>query len=88
MLEAPDGTVYLTDLEHNGVVRWNAASKKIEPVITDKRLLWPDTLSWGPNGDLYVTASQIENMPRFNNGKSTRTEPYKLWKITGINPKQ
>jgi len=55
-----------------------------EPVITDKRLLWPDTLSWGPNGDLYVTASQIENMPRFNNGKSTRTEPYKLWKIIGI----
>jgi hypothetical protein len=44
----------------------------------------PDTLSWGVNGDLYVTASQIENMPRFNNGKSTRTEPYKLWKITGI----
>ena len=84
MLESPDGSVYLTDLEHNGVVRWNAASKKIEPVITDKRLLWPDTLSWGPNGDLYVTASQIENMPRFNNGKSTRTEPYKLWKITGV----
>ncbi|PYJ23290.1 MAG: hypothetical protein DME92_01405 [Verrucomicrobia bacterium] len=55
-----------------------------EPVITDKRLLWPDTLSWGPNGDLYVTASQIENIPRFNNGKSTRTEPYKLWKIIGI----
>jgi hypothetical protein len=75
---------YLTDLEHNGVVRWNAASKKIESVITDTRLLWPDTLSWGPNGDLYVTASQIENMPRFNNGKSTRTEPYKLWKITGV----
>jgi hypothetical protein len=32
----------------------------------------------------YVTASQIEDMPRFNNGKSTRTEPYKLWKITGV----
>jgi hypothetical protein len=84
MLESPYGSVYLTDLEHNGIVRWNAASKKIEPVITDQRLLWPDTLSWGPNGDLYVTASQIENMPRFNNGKSIRTEPYKLWKITGL----
>ena len=84
MLEAPDGSVYLTDLEHSAVVHWNATSNKIEPVIADKRLLWPDTLSWGLNGDLYVTASQIENMPRFNNGKSTRTEPYKLWKITGI----
>jgi sugar lactone lactonase YvrE len=84
MLEAPDGSIYLTDLEHNAVVRWNPATKSIEQVIADKRLMWPDTLSWGPNGELYVTASQIENMPRFNDGKSTRTEPYKLWKITGL----
>jgi sugar lactone lactonase YvrE len=85
MLEGPDGSVYLTDLEHNAVVRWNATSKQIEPVIADKRLLWPDTLSWRSNGELYVTASQIENMPRFNNGKSTRTEPYGVWKVIGVN---
>jgi sugar lactone lactonase YvrE len=84
MLEAPDGSVYLTDLEGSAIVRWNVRSTKIEPVVADKRLLWPDTLSWGPRGELYVTASQIENMPRFNNGKSTRTEPYKLWRVTGI----
>ena len=78
ILEAPDGSIYLTDLEHNAIVHWNPATKSIERVIADKRLMWPDTLSWGPNDELYVTASQIENMPRFNNGKSTRTEPYKL----------
>jgi sugar lactone lactonase YvrE len=87
MLEAPDGSVYLTDIEGSEVVRWNPANRHVEPVTADKRLLWPDTLSWGPNGEMYVTASQIENMPRFNNGKSTRIEPYKLWKIIGINPK-
>ena len=87
MLEAPDGSVYLTDLEHNAVVHWDPATKSIEQVIADKRLMWPDTLSWGPNDELYVTASQIENMPRFNDGKSTQTEPYKLWKITGLSPK-
>jgi sugar lactone lactonase YvrE len=84
MLEAPDGSIYLTDLEHNAIVNWNPATKNIEQIIADKRLMWPDTLSWGPNSELYVTASQIQNMPRFNDGKSTRTEPYKLWKITGI----
>jgi sugar lactone lactonase YvrE len=88
MLEGPDGSVYLTDLENSAVVRWDPASRRVEQVIADKRLLWPDTLSWGPNGEMYVTASQIENMPRFNNGKSTRTDPYKLWKIIGINRKQ
>jgi sugar lactone lactonase YvrE len=85
MLEGPDGSVYLTDLENSAIVRWDPASKRVQRIIADKRLLWPDTLSWGPNGEMYVTASQIENMPRFNNGKSTRTEPYKLWKIIGIN---
>ena len=87
MLEASDGSIYLTDLEHNAAVHWNPETKSIEQVIADKRLMWPDTLSWGPNGELYVTTSQIENMPRFNNGKSTRTEPYKLWKMTGVGRK-
>src|SRR5204862_3710534 len=84
MLEGPDGSVYLTNLEGTAIVRWNVATKSIEPVVTDERLRWPDTLSWGPGGELYVTASQIENMPRFNNGRSTRTEPYQLWKVTGV----
>jgi sugar lactone lactonase YvrE len=84
ILESPDGSVYLTDLEDDAVVRWDPTTKRVKPIIADKRLLWPDTLSWGPNNEIYVTASQIENMPRFNKGKSTRTESYKLWKITGI----
>ena len=84
MLEAQDGSIYLTDIENGAIVRWNAATKKIDNIIPDKHLLWPDTLSWGPGGELYVTASQIENMPRFNNGKSARTEPYKLFKVTGL----
>jgi sugar lactone lactonase YvrE len=84
MLEGQGGDVYLTDIEDNALVKWSAATNKIERIITDQRLLWPDTMSWGMNGELYVTASQIENTPRFNNGKSTRTEPYKLFKVTGI----
>jgi sugar lactone lactonase YvrE len=87
MLEGQDGSVYLTDLENSAIARWDPANKRVEQIIADKRLLWPDTLSWGPKGEMYLTASQIENMPRFNNGKSTRTEPYKLWKIIGIGRK-
>ncbi len=84
MLEAADGSVYLTDIEGGAIVRWNVATNKVEPVIADKRLLWPDTLSWGPGGELFVTSSQIEKMAKFNGGKTTRTEPYRLFKVTGI----
>ncbi len=84
MLEAPDGSIYLTDIEGSAINHWNAAAKKVEQVIADKRLLWPDTMSWGPGGELYVTTSQIENMPKYNGGKSTRTEPYRLFKVTEL----
>ena len=76
----------IRNIEHNAVVHCNPATKSIEQIVTDKRLMWPDTLSWGSNDELYVTASQIENMPRFNHGKSAQTEPYKLWKIVGLPP--
>src|SRR4030095_10517647 len=61
MLEAPDGSIYLKNLEHNAIVHWNPATKSIEQVIANKRFMWPDTLSWRPNDEIYVTTSQIEN---------------------------
>ena len=83
MLEAPEGRVYLTAIEKNALVRFDPASRKTETVIEDKRLSWPDTLSWGPQETIYVTCSQIQNMPRFNQGKNARTEPYRVFKIVG-----
>jgi sugar lactone lactonase YvrE len=81
MLESPDGSIYLTAIEENAIVRFDPEANKIDTVIQDKRLSWPDTLSWGPGEALYVSCSQIQNMPRFNNGKDVRVEPYKVFKI-------
>jgi sugar lactone lactonase YvrE len=82
MLEVPDGSIYLTALEQNAIVHFDPLTRKFTTVVKDKRLSWPDTMSWGPNQAIYVTASQIQNMPRFNSGRSARTEPYKVWKFT------
>ena len=81
MLEAPDGSVYLTDIEHSGIVRFDPIANKIEKIIEDKRLSWPDSMAWGTAGEIYVTASQIQNMPRFDNGKDVHIDPYKLFKV-------
>lgn len=82
MIEGPDGSIYLTDIEDSAIARWNPTTSKVSQVIQNKRLSWPDTLSWGPDG-LYVTCSQIQNSPRFNGGDSSRTQPYELFKVTG-----
>ena len=81
MLEARDGSVYITSLEDNAIVRFTPETSKLDRVVQDKRLSWPDSLAWGPDGALYITASQIHNAPRFNGGKSARTEPYKVFKL-------
>lgn len=81
MLEGPDGSVYLTAIEQNAIVRFDPKTKSIATVVQDKRLSWPDSLSWGADLSIYVTASQIQNMPRFNGGRSARTEPYKVFKL-------
>ncbi len=83
MAMGPNEKLYLTDLAHGAVVVFDPQEKKLAPVVTDGRLSWPDSLSWGPDGSLYVTASQIQNMPRFNGGKSQRTTPYQVFKIVG-----
>lgn len=84
MIEGPDGFLYLTAIEQNAIVRYDPVTKEVRTVIADKRLSWPDTMSWGPDDSLYVTTSQIQNMPRFNDGKSLHVEPYHVFKITGV----
>lgn len=81
MLESPDGTVVLTDVEENSVDRIDPATGTVTTLVKDDRLQWPDTLSWGPNGTLYVTASQIHRMPNNNGGVSKQQGPFKVFKF-------
>ncbi len=74
------GNLYLGDLEHDAIVQVTPALK-LQVIAHDKRLIWPDTFSWSPDGWLYVTCSQIQNMPWFHNGRSTRATPYAIYKL-------
>ena len=37
MIEAPDGSIYLTDLEHNAVVHWDPGTRRVEQVVAQDR---------------------------------------------------
>ena len=75
------GFIYITAIEQDAVVRLNLQNKQLEVVAKDERLKWPDTLSFGPDGSLYVTNSEIHLMPWFNNGQSKFDEPFGLYRI-------
>ncbi|WP_176016971.1 L-dopachrome tautomerase-related protein [Burkholderia sp. BCC0398] len=74
------GNVYAGDYEHNSI-------RKLEPggewqtILHDPRVLWPDTLSVGPDGYLYFTANQLHRQPVFHGGKDERQKPYALFRV-------
>jgi hypothetical protein len=53
------GQLYITSPGTNSVNLFH--DDKSEPVVTDKRLRWPDIIFEGPDGTLYVTASHIQD---------------------------
>jgi len=83
MIMGSDGKLYLTDIEHGAIQVWDPQTQTLATVVADGRLSWPDSLAWGPDGGLFVTTSQIQNMPRFNGGKDLRTTAYHIFKVIG-----
>lgn len=80
MLCDAQGDLYLTAIEQNAIVR-RKPDCSMMTVIQDSRLLWPDSLAVSCDGHLYVTASQIHLMPKFNMGVSRRTTPYMMFRV-------
>jgi hypothetical protein len=76
-----NNAIYFTAIEQDAIVRLNLESRDLAVVVKDARLKWPDTLSFGPDGSLYVTNSQIHLTPRFNHGVSKVKEPFGVYKI-------
>jgi sugar lactone lactonase YvrE len=74
------GNLYLSDLSSNAVSR-RSPDGKIERLVADPRLQWPDTFSEGPDGTIYISASHINESPSFNQGKSVRKQPYAVFKF-------
>jgi sugar lactone lactonase YvrE len=75
-----EGRLYLTDYEHNAVLR-RTPEGRYETLAHDPRALWPDTLSVGHDGYVYFTANQLHRQPRFQAGEDRRERPFVLFKV-------
>ena len=73
------GRLYLTDYEHNAVLR-RTPDGMYETLVHDPRALWPDTMSVAADGHLYFTANQLHRQHRFHGGKDVREKPYVLFR--------
>jgi sugar lactone lactonase YvrE len=61
------GRLFLSTMQSDSI-KMLTPDNKLETVLTDSRLRWPDTFSQGPDVEIYITASHIQDSPWFHTG--------------------
>jgi sugar lactone lactonase YvrE len=74
------GNLYLGDMVNYRMVKVSP-DLKATTWFKSAQLIWPDTYSVSNDGYLYITTSQINKQPDYNNGVNKRTSPYMVYKV-------
>ncbi|RIV23507.1 hypothetical protein DYU11_10965 [Fibrisoma montanum] len=80
MIFDKNGNLYLGDYQNYKLVRLTSAHQ-LEDVVTDERLIWPDSYSMSTDDYLYISCSQINKQPDYNEGENKRTTPYAIYRM-------
>jgi Major royal jelly protein len=76
-----DGNVFITDVEHGGVMRYGKDGKLQTVIRDDKRIRWADSLSFGPEGYLYITDSAIPDQMLQSKAHMQSRAPYFMYRF-------
>ncbi|HEY0743939.1 MAG TPA: L-dopachrome tautomerase-related protein, partial [Chryseosolibacter sp.] len=74
------GNLYVGDYQNYKMVRIGPDHKK-EDLMEDDRLIWPDSYAISDDGYLYISCSQINKQPDYNDGENKRTTPYAIYRM-------
>ncbi|GAA0564839.1 L-dopachrome tautomerase-related protein [Chitinophaga japonensis] len=80
MIFDEDGNLYLGDIEHYRIVRIDP-ELQVTTLVEDSLLIWPDSYHISKDGYLYISCSQIQKQPDYNNGVDKRTSPYAIYRL-------
>lgn len=72
--------LYFTDIERNAITRLNPDGK-LQLLVQDERLKWPDSIAIDPNGYLYTPVAQFHLLPRANNGMNRTMLPFYVFRV-------
>lgn len=74
------GNIYLSDSPDHAIKYWSPDGK-LHTLVTDSRIIWPDSFGIGSDGYLYFSCSQINRGPGFNHGVDKTEYPYRVYKV-------
>lgn len=81
-----EGNLYLTEVEHRAVGVIGAGDRRYRRLATHPDLIWPDGVSFSPDGWMYVSAAQLSEVPIFNDGNALQKPPYHFFRFRPIAP--
>jgi sugar lactone lactonase YvrE len=74
------GNVYITDPEHSAVLTLGA-DRRLRTLVKDARLRWPDGMSFGPDGWLYLTCSSLQHVLFVSSAHMRAHAPYQVFRF-------
>ena len=80
MISRHDGRMYVTSPQDDSVKARDLNGGKLDVVVRDPRLRWPDTFSEGPDGTVYFTTSHIQDSA-FYKPDAPAALPTELWSL-------
>ena len=75
-----EGNHYFTDLGRNAITVLSPDGR-LETLVQDDLLLWPDALSFGEPDWLYIAVNQLHRAPRFNGGVDGAVLPFRILRV-------
>jgi hypothetical protein len=75
-----DGTLYFCSFTESAILRMGK-DRRIETLVADPRISFPNEPAIGPDGFLYFPASQANRLPAFNDGVSRVVLPFEVFKV-------
>ena len=79
-LAAGDGVIYITDVEHRGVMAVDA-SQRLSTVVRSPRIRWADGLSHGPDRWLYIADSALPELVLKSRDYIAARGPYYIFRF-------
>lgn len=80
MIFDSNGNLYIGDYQNYKMLRITPLHDKEELVTDDELLIWPDSYSI-QDDYLYISCSQINKQPDYNEGENKRTSPYTVYRM-------
>ena len=62
-------------------IKYVSPDSKVHTLVTDERIIWPDSFGVGSNGYLYFSCAQLNRLPKYNKNENRIEYPFRVFRV-------